>query len=109
MRQSVPTRYQSSHRQRNPLRPLLEWLEDRTVPSSGLLGPPLIDDVPGNSFATIGLDAAGAATRTGNIDFPLDVDRYKFISSVTGQTTIKVDGGVIPEQVAPILVTKGQT
>src|SRR5262249_47710849 len=35
-------------------------------------------------------------------------DLYTFISSVTGQTTIKVDGGVIAAQTISVLVTAGK-
>src|SRR5262245_9146930 len=106
MQPLVRFRRHKGHRQGLRCRPALECLEGRVVPSTG---PLVTDDVPANSFVMIPLNGAGAGTRAGTIDFAGDSDLYAFVSSVTGQTTIKIDGGVIPAQAVSVLVTAGQT
>lgn len=105
MQRLVASRGRNFHRQRSYCHPVLECLEGRIVPSSA----PVVDDVPANSYALIALNSAGASTHSGTIDYAGDADLFAFVSSVTGQTTIKVDGGVIPEQTVSVLVTRGQT
>src|SRR5262245_24499631 len=109
MKGLVGSCWRKPYRLRSRCRLMLESLEGRLVPSTGPLDPAVTDDVPANSFAMISLDGAGAAMRKGTIDYAGDSDLFAFVSAVTGQTTIKVDGGVIPEQTISVLVAAGQT
>jgi hypothetical protein len=81
----------------------VEQLEDRTLPSG------LVDDVPAGVIQQIPLDATGAAVQLGSINFIGDTDVYSITLPVTGQTTIVIDGGTIPDQVVDFLVRQGQT
>lgn len=69
----------------------------------------VVDDVSADSYFTIPLNAGGNGTHTGKIDYAGDADLYAFVSSVTGQATIMIDGGVIPTQAITMLVNQGQT
>jgi hypothetical protein len=56
-------------------------------------GPPVVDDVPDTTAdaATLLLDNAGAATQTGAIDPPGDVDVFRFVATRTGLLTARED------------------
>jgi len=83
----------------------VEALEDRTVPA-GLI----VDDVPNGVVHQILLNPASpAAVQTGTFDFVGDVDVYRVTFPVSGQATIVLDGGEIPEQTATFLVRQGQS
>lgn len=66
------------------------------------------DDVAADSYVMIPLDDSGYGTLTGTIDFAGDSDLFGFVSSLPGQVTVTVDGGVIPEQSVAFVVAQDQ-
>src|SRR5262245_52899487 len=69
-------------------RPALEPLEDRTLLSAAPL-----DDF-GNTFAdaqSITLSAIGGGSQKGSIDYPDDVDVFRFVAPLSGRMTIHQD------------------
>src|SRR5262245_8400553 len=87
---------------RRPLRcrPRLEVLEDRTVPSA------VLPDDFGNTFAeahALALSAIGATTQNGTIDYPGDVDVFRFVAPLSGRMMIHQDVAPSPIFLDPFL------
>jgi hypothetical protein len=65
-------------------------------------------DFSGTTPHAIAPDASGSAVQLGTIETPGEVDLFSFTAPVTGQVTVRVDGGVTG-QLTHLLTTAGQT
>jgi hypothetical protein len=65
-------------------------------------------DFSATTVHPLALDATGAGLQLGTIETPGEVDTYSFAVPVTGQTTVRVNGGVTG-QVTQFLTTAGQS
>jgi hypothetical protein len=91
---------QAARRRLRRCRPRLEALEDRTVLSA------VVGDDFGNTFAdarSITLSAIGAGNQNGAIDYPGDVDLFRFVAPLSGRVTIHQDATPSPVYVDPLL------
>jgi hypothetical protein len=65
-------------------------------------------DFSATAVHPLALDATGAGLQLGTIETPGEVDTFTFTVPVTGQTTVRVDGGITGQQ-TQFLTTAGQS
>jgi hypothetical protein len=66
-------------------------------------------DFSATTPTVIPLDASGSALQLGTLETEGDIDLFSFTATVTGRTTVRVDGGAGLNQVVHLLTTPGQS
>lgn len=70
---------------------------------------PLGSEVSATTPRVVPLDASGSGLQLGTLETAGDMDLFAFTTTVTGRTTVRVDGGAGLDQVVHLLTTPGQT